>query len=82
MAAGVPGTVAGLHKAHELYGSLPWRDLVEPAISLARDGFPVSERLASSLRDLQTYKERFPGLVQYMRSDGRPSRAGGHAQAG
>lgn len=72
MAAGVPGTVAGLHKAHELYGSLPWRDLVEPAISLARDGFPLSEKLASSLRDLQKYKDRFPGLFQYMRGDGGP----------
>ena len=72
MAVGVPGTVAGLHKAHELYGSLPWRDLVEPAISLARDGFPVSEKLASSLRDLQPFKNRFPGLLQYMKTDGSP----------
>ncbi|MFA4948997.1 MAG: gamma-glutamyltransferase [Candidatus Krumholzibacteriia bacterium] len=72
MAAGVPGTVAGLHKAHELHGSLPWRELIEPAISLARDGFPVGERLASSLRDLQKYKDRFPGLLQYMKSDGSP----------
>ncbi len=70
LAAGVPGTVAGLHKAHELHGSLPWSELIEPAISLARDGFPVSERLSSSLRDLQKYKERFPGLRQYMKSDG------------
>lgn len=72
MAAGVPGTVAGLCKAHELYGSLPWRELMEPAISLAREGFPVSERLASSLEELQEYKDRFPGLLQYMKSDGTP----------
>jgi gamma-glutamyltranspeptidase/glutathione hydrolase len=72
LAAGVPGTVAGLRKAHELHGSLPWRELVEPAISLARDGFPVSERLASSLEELQEYKDRFPGLLQFMKSDGTP----------
>jgi gamma-glutamyltranspeptidase/glutathione hydrolase len=70
MAAGVPGTVAGLHKAHELHGSLPWPELIEPAISLARDGFPASEKLASSLRELQEYKDRFPGLLQFMKSDG------------
>ena len=70
MASGVPGTVAGLYKAHELYGSLPWRELILPAVSLARDGFPVSERLASSLKELQPYKERFPGLLQFMKKDG------------
>lgn len=70
MASGVPGTVAGLYKAHELYGSLPWRELLRPAVSLARSGFAVSERLASSLKQLQPYKERFPVLVQFMRKDG------------
>jgi gamma-glutamyltranspeptidase/glutathione hydrolase len=72
MAVGVPGTVAGLYKAHELHGTLPWRELVEPAVSLARSGFPVSERLASSLRRLQAYKDRFPGLLPFMKSDGTP----------
>lgn len=76
MASGVPGTVAGLHEAHRLYGSLPWRDLFAPAVSLARNGFPVSESLASSLIELQPFKERFPGLVQFMRSDGSPLRGG------
>jgi gamma-glutamyltranspeptidase / glutathione hydrolase len=72
LASGVPGTVAGLYKAYELHGSLPWRDLVEPAIALARNGFPVSEKLASSLGSLQADKVRFPGLLQFMRSDGSP----------
>ena len=36
LAAGVPGSVAGLAAMHERLGSLPWRELVEPAIELAR----------------------------------------------
>ncbi|MCH9696295.1 MAG: gamma-glutamyltransferase [Gammaproteobacteria bacterium] len=47
-AAGVPGTVAGLWKAHQMYGSLPWRELVEPAVRLAADGFIVHEQLANA----------------------------------
>ena len=34
----IPGAVAGLYKAHELYGSMPWSELVEPSIKLAREG--------------------------------------------
>ena len=38
-AAAVPGTVAGMWAAHQRHGSMPWRELIEPAIELARDGF-------------------------------------------
>ncbi|MBL4684081.1 MAG: gamma-glutamyltransferase [Nannocystaceae bacterium] len=38
MAAGIPGTVAGLALAHARFGKLPWKDLVDPAVALARDG--------------------------------------------
>ncbi|MDP6579574.1 MAG: gamma-glutamyltransferase, partial [Vicinamibacterales bacterium] len=41
-AVGVPGTVAGLHLAWSEHGALPWRRLVEPAVALAGDGFPMS----------------------------------------
>jgi gamma-glutamyltranspeptidase/glutathione hydrolase len=42
---GVPGTVAGLYLAHQKYGSLPWEQLVQPAIDIAKNGFPISEAL-------------------------------------
>jgi len=38
-AVGVPGTVAGLYMAHQKYGKLPWRELVQPSVDLARNGF-------------------------------------------
>jgi gamma-glutamyltranspeptidase/glutathione hydrolase len=48
-AVGVPGSVGGLWKAHQRYGSLAWSDLVGPAIALA-EGFEVRERQAKSLK--------------------------------
>ena len=39
---GVPGTVAGLHEALTRFGSITWEKAIEPAIPLARDGFPVT----------------------------------------
>jgi gamma-glutamyltranspeptidase/glutathione hydrolase len=38
----VPGTVAGLHEALTRFGSISWEESIEPAIPLARDGFPVT----------------------------------------
>ncbi len=49
-ASGIPGTVAGLVYAHDKYGKKPWKELVQPAVDLARTGFPVSWDLASGLR--------------------------------
>lgn len=50
LASGVPGTVAGFWHAHQDFGKLPWKRLVEPAIGLARDGIVVSHDLATQLR--------------------------------
>jgi gamma-glutamyltranspeptidase/glutathione hydrolase len=53
LASGVPGSVDGMVEAHAKYGSLPWKDLVQPAIDLALKGFTISEREATWLNDLQ-----------------------------
>ncbi|MDG6773979.1 gamma-glutamyltransferase [Thiomicrorhabdus sp. ZW0627] len=44
-ASGVPGTVMGLWQAHQRFGSLPWKTLLQPAIDYAEKGFSVSEHL-------------------------------------
>ena len=53
LACGVPGTVAGLVESHSKYGNLPWKDLVQPAIDIALNGFILTEREAKSLNGLQ-----------------------------
>ncbi|MDY6938913.1 MAG: gamma-glutamyltransferase [Cyanobacteriota bacterium] len=53
LAAGVPGTVAGLAQLHREYGALPWAQVVEPAIALARDGFPVHSRFVRAVERRQ-----------------------------
>ena len=48
-AAGIPGTVAGLRLAHERLGSLPWAELVAPAVRLAEDGHTLDSFHAEDL---------------------------------
>jgi len=43
-AAGVPGTVLGLWDAHRRFGTLPWSELITPAIGYAREGFEVADQ--------------------------------------
>ncbi|MDD4645554.1 MAG: gamma-glutamyltransferase [Bacteroidales bacterium] len=54
LAAGVPGTVDGMLKAHEKFGSLPWNSVIQPAIDMARNGFRITKAQAISLNSIQT----------------------------
>jgi len=48
-AAAVPGTVAGLAHAHQRWGSMPWAELLAPAIALAADGVTLTHDEAFAL---------------------------------
>lgn len=65
LAVGVPGTVAGLYEAHQRFGSLPWPDLVEPAISLASDGFIPEKKQVAMLRDSEERLSRVANFAAY-----------------
>ena len=76
---GVPGTVAGLHLAWQKLGSKPWKDLVMPAVALARDGFEVSDGLARSLARMLVEPndfKKYPASVAQFSKNGEPYKAG------
>ncbi len=51
LSVGVPGALRMLEQAHKRYGQLPWASLFEPAITLAEQGFAVSPRLHTQLKE-------------------------------
>ncbi|MFT6699240.1 MAG: gamma-glutamyltranspeptidase/glutathione hydrolase [Porticoccaceae bacterium] len=46
---GVPGTIAGIFEVYNKFGSLPFKDLIQPSIDMARNGFNVTKKQANSL---------------------------------
>lgn len=76
LAVGVPGTVAGFDLAHQRYGSAPWRDLVDPAVVLARDGFVLRERLAASLERMIPRFGDYPASLAQFSKAGAPYAVG------
>lgn len=58
LASGVPGSVDGMVEAHAKYGSLPWKDLLQPAIDLALKGFPLTQREAGWMNDFRPTFEK------------------------
>ncbi len=76
LAAGTPGTPAGLAELHRRFGHLEWRRVVEPAIRLAADGFEVTSRLAEALAENRELLERFPETARIWIPDGRVPTAG------
>ncbi|HEY4539890.1 MAG TPA: gamma-glutamyltransferase [Faecalibacter sp.] len=63
LAAGVPGTVDGMVKAHQKYGKLSWNELLQPAIDLAAKGFPITQMQADELNEkFEKFKKYNPSL--------------------
>jgi gamma-glutamyltranspeptidase/glutathione hydrolase len=78
VAVGVPGTVAGLYMAYKELGSkkVTWRRLVEPAVYLAREGFPITDGLARSLKGVLPRMQKYPASVAQFSNKGVPYEMG------
>jgi gamma-glutamyltranspeptidase / glutathione hydrolase len=70
-AVGVPGTVAGLALALRTYGTMKLADVMAPAIRLAEEGFPVSEKLAASFRSMETEFNQSPASRRIFLKNGK-----------
>ncbi len=76
LSATVPGSVAAWEAMHENYCTMPFAKLLEPAISYAEGGFPVSPRIA---KEFETYAESFsqyPSTAKIFLNNGEPFHAG------
>src|SRR5713226_4658937 len=72
----VPGTVAGLELALKTYGTMKLADVMAPAIRLAENGFPVSEKLAREFAEEKPGLERFPLSRKIFLGDGQMLKPG------
>lgn len=74
---GVPGIVQMLHEAHTEHGKTAWRDLFDPAVTMADDGFDISPRLAAAIADAAPQLRLDPDAAAYfLNTDGTPKTAG------
>jgi gamma-glutamyltranspeptidase/glutathione hydrolase len=69
LAAGVPGSVAGLVEAHQKFGKLPFATVIEPAIKLASEGFVVDEHRSSSIDNYRAWLYTFAASRRYFLPD-------------
>jgi gamma-glutamyltranspeptidase / glutathione hydrolase len=68
-AAGVPGSVAGLLYALEKYGTMSIAEVIQPAINLAEDGFPLDAHTANSFRNANWLFAKYPFSLKVFTKD-------------
>jgi len=72
----VPGAVAGWYAMHQRFGRLPWRDLFQPAIFYARNGFPVTEIIQWDWENRESKLRSDDNARRVYLPNGRPPRVG------
>jgi gamma-glutamyltranspeptidase/glutathione hydrolase len=77
LAAGVPGTLAGMQLALDRYGTQTFAKLVQPAIKFARDGFEIRAGFANATRASRAQLLKDPGSARLLLDKGEPLQAGG-----
>ncbi|MFY0675072.1 MAG: gamma-glutamyltransferase [Bacteroidia bacterium] len=67
----VPGCVDGWFELHNKFGSMKMKDILEPTINYAREGFPVSELIAFYMERSGRYLSKYPGFVETYMPNGK-----------
>ena len=74
---GVPGTVAGMQEMHAKLGRLPWNELLQPAVDLARNGLVLTDKEARGLNRQRTeFMKENPGKNYLLSAEGKEWKAG------
>ncbi len=76
LAVATPGTIAGLAEVHRLYGKLSWRQLVQPAIALADNGFLISDHFVKMAKLRQNVFAANPAARAIFTNNGEPLQGG------
>lgn len=63
LAVGVPGTIAGIFLAHKKYGRLPMKQIIQPAIDLAKNGFAITAHSAAALNYAQDALKKYNTIL-------------------
>jgi gamma-glutamyltranspeptidase/glutathione hydrolase len=76
MSVGVPGTVRGWHEALERYGSMPLKQVLQPAIKVAAEGFKVNDTFSHLIADNESKFQLFPATAKLYLKNGKALPAG------
>lgn len=76
LSVGVPGSVAGLIYALEKYGTMKLSDVIQPAINLAEDGFPLEYGLAQSIQSTLNDFKKYESSLKVFSKNGLPYNEG------
>ncbi|MCU7490903.1 MAG: gamma-glutamyltransferase [Ignavibacteria bacterium] len=76
LSSAVPGSVAGLIYALEHYGTMKLEDVIQPAIDIATDGFPLSFRLSEAMASEFSQFQKYPSSSKVFIHNGEPLREG------